>query len=212
MSSTAPHWLSWGLPTPRNTSEVRSLDWQTIDAHIAYLAAVRHFQQPVAIGRPLGDVWCADALGGQVRFSLRAPAATRHFRTAILASFTGPTEYAVTAPPSAGVQFRCRTIGGPWSALNHLAPVGGPLVLGLPAMVYLQDADWVASSDMAMADSPVVYGNQPISLGPLLGPLWAMAEQEIEVEIQTPTPLGGGIDIWAFWVQDECGDGSQLTA
>ena len=209
MSSYAPHWLSWGLPTPRNTSEVRSLDWQTIDAHIAYLATVRHFQQPVAIGRPLGDVWCADALGGQVRFSLRAPAATRHLRTAMLAAFTGPTAYAGLAAPSAGVQFRCRLIGGAWSALNHLAPVGGP---GLDAAADIQHADWVESSDMAMADAPVVYGNQPISLGPLLGPLWTMAEQEIEVEIQTPTPIAGGIDIWAFWVQDECGDGSQLTA
>lgn len=141
MSSNAVS-IVWGMPTVANTDAVEAKHWQSIAAHCDYLAAVRHLQQPVMIGRAFNDDWANDTMGGQARITMRIPAFTSWVMPGQFASLND-TEFANTPQVSFGL-----------SMTNNItaAPLSKSYVVGAKGSA-IANAEWNFPSLMMQDDS-----------------------------------------------------------
>ena len=194
MSTMAPTWQAWGLPEVYNITTVRADHWRTWDLHLGFLAAVRHLMMPVAIGRPLGPVFCDDPFGGRFRFTTRVPAYTQGIAIAVLGQIVGLPINIAPAPP--GVRFELSLGGGPWGTENCLSLIGYE-----SANPDIDTAKWVSTNAMSAADAPVQYEPFP------LAPTWQAQQQEADVRMDTDS----GHWIFALHLQSGIADERQIV-
>lgn len=197
----APTGLTWGLAEVTNCDQVRALDWQLLDMHACYLAAVRRLSVPMLIAGndPLGSDWCQDGLGGTVRLSLLLPAFATHFT---LQSLQQWDQCALgmnvgASPYSLGYRLS-EDSGFSWSVWGEMRPHSQGTTIA--------EAAWESTDPFLLATVPVANGAFP----PPLVRRTRYTDSGI-LELDAVGALGDDLRVWALSVQPQTTEGAKLA-
>ena len=184
---TAPTSMQWGMGEVYNVSEVAASHWHWLDAHTAYLAAVRMLQTPVIIGERSGT-WLNDVFGGAPRWTQLVHANATNLRVQMLAfHWQGLGGLVYNLSQNAGASWVTGTLTPTKDSFT------GPGTV--------DDAGWVVTDPQMAADAPVSTEPNP----PPVTVTATEAEAWIWLQFAAVAPT-----IFALWIQPYIRDGAGI--